>query len=398
MDRRTFLKRLAIGGATLAAATQLRNPHLPAVVQATDDRPNILIILVDQMRYPQWFPAQSTLDTYLPGLARLRNGAVAFGSYYTAASACSPARAALLTGLYCHQTYCLRTISNPRIPELHRGFPTYGSFLRNHGYQTYWFGKWHLGPTQDLEPYGFSGGTFPSPNGGPSQGMTVDSQISDQFLNWLKTQSSGPWCTTVSLVNPHDIAWYWRFTQQIDRQAQPEPIFTQLPANFETPAQHSANNKPRLQVALRRLIALFGGYIPFGGPGFPDRWLRMLDMYLFFHQIVDAQITRLLDALAAHPRFGSNTIIIFSSDHGEYAGSHGLRNKGSAAYEEGIRVPLYVKDPTGRYTGAPELERPQLCSSVDIAPLLLTIAPAAHNGAISLVMPILPHAMISAPS
>jgi arylsulfatase A-like enzyme len=67
-------------------------------------------------------------------------------------------------------------------------------------------------------------------------------------------------------------------------------------------------------------------------------------------------------------------VIVFTSDHGEYGASHGLRGKGASAYEEGIRVPLMVKDPRGLLTREPERPRTQLTSSVDVAPLLLTIA------------------------
>jgi arylsulfatase A-like enzyme len=69
----------------------------------------------------------------------------------------------------------------------------------------------------------------------------------------------------------------------------------------------------------------------------------------------------------------ANTVVVFTSDHGEYGASHGLRGKGAGAYEEAIRVPLIVKDLRGKLTSAPLLVRNQLTSSVDLAPLLLTI-------------------------
>src|ERR1700678_2685364 len=83
---------------------------------------------------------------------------------------------------------------------------------------------------------------------------------------------------------------------------------------------------------------------------------------------------RVLRALESRPEVAANTVILFTSDHGEYGASHGLRGKGAAAYEEGIRVPLLVKDPRRILTRAPARTRTQLTSSVDIAPLLLTIA------------------------
>ena len=80
------------------------------------------------------------------------------------------------------------------------------------------------------------------------------------------------------------------------------------------------------------------------------------------------------DTLDSRPQVAANTVIVFTSDHGEYGASHGLRGKGAGAYEEAIRVPLIVKDPRGVLTSAPERARTQLTSSVDVAPLLLTIA------------------------
>ncbi len=87
----------------------------------------------------------------------------------------------------------------------------------------------------------------------------------------------------------------------------------------------------------------------------------------------------MLDALASRPQVAANTVIVFTSDHGEYGASHGLRGKGAGVYEEAIRVPLIVKDPRGTLTSAPELPRTQLTSSVDVAPLLLTIASGSDD-------------------
>ena len=100
----------------------------------------------------------------------------------------------------------------------------------------------------------------------------------------------------------------------------------------------------------------------------------MLDLYLVLTERVDNEIVRVLNALEANPQVAQRTIVIFTSDHGEYVGSHGLRGKGDGVYDESMRVPLYIKDPTGQFATHPEIERSGLTSSVDIAPLLLTIA------------------------
>jgi arylsulfatase A-like enzyme len=119
--------------------------------------------------------------------------------------------------------------------------------------------------------------------------------------------------------------------------------------------------------------------VPFNGPDAAQIWLGFLDLYLKLQREVDRHIGRVLAALATRPRVAANTVVIFTSDHGEYGASHGLRGKGASAYEEGIRVPLIVKDPRGVLTRAPEQLRTQLSSSVDIAPLLLTIATGSND-------------------
>jgi len=383
MNRRTFLKHTAIAGTTLLSGGPApTEPHQDGLALATaaDEQPNILVIMVDQLRYPRWFPTQAVLDTLLPSLARLRTGAVNFGQHYVAASACTPSRACLLTGLYTHQTGCLLTLHSRSQPALHPGFPTWGTLLRGLGYQTFWYGKWHLSFNGcALEPYGFAGGTCYAdasygPNGKVGEGLARDPEIADQFIGWLESQGHlGPWCTTVSFVNPHDIAWYPRGTDLVPGQSDPPRRFTQLPPNFETPDDRHARTKPRLQHALQEAAAYHLGGLPFAGPDWQAGWLKLLDLYLQVQQTVDTQIGRVLDALAASSA-AERTVVIFTSDHGEYAGSHGLRSKGFAIYEEGIRVPLMVHDPTGRFISSPEVERRQLTSSVDILPLMLTLA------------------------
>ena len=372
MNRRAFLKTAATASALLLGNQVI--PHGWRPVAAAADAPNLLVIIVDQLRAPQWFPDQATLDGYLPNLARLRQGAVNLSNHFTAAAACTPARACLVTGLYTHQTWCMITQTSVLDP----GFPTWGSLLRREGYQTNWFGKWHLAAEScpDLAQYGFGGSACPDPHGAPGQGEARDPSIAGQFETWMNSAQAEqtPWCTTVSFVNPHDIMWYPRFTENIPGEANPAAVFNELPPNFETPAELISRQKPRIQRALQQLAAQSFGAMAFSGPTYENNWLEMLDLYLALQQQVDAQIGRVLDALAANPAVAANTVLLFTSDHGEYCGSHGLRGKAASVYEESIHVPLYVKDLSGRFTAQPDVVRTQLTSSVDLAPLLITLA------------------------
>jgi|GEM_PF-212440 len=419
IDRRTLLKSgllaggaLAGGGAALAdlvsktdpdpvaaqAATQAKasrhasgahgKPH-PAAnapgAPAGYEAPNILVIMVDQLRTPQWFSATPEALAAMPNLARLRKGAVSFESHYTAANDCTPARAALLTGLHTHQTGCMITGGSTLDP----GFPTWGTMLRDLDYRTYWYGKWHLTHGDNLwdsyenagalEPYGFAGGTFPSPDGAPGQGWRVDPHIVSQFENWFAREGGGgsakqPWCTTVSLVNPHDIAWWYHWSDRFASEAGAPSMVGELPPNFETPEEMLTRGKPQLQRSLQDTAQASFGNVPYSGPDLEATWLPFLDLYLKLLGEVDSHIGSVLNTLSSRPDVAANTVIVFTSDHGEYGASHGMRGKGGGAYEEAIRVPLIVRDLRAQLTVAPLQPRTGLTSSVDVAPLLLALA------------------------
>jgi arylsulfatase A-like enzyme len=384
-DRRTFLKQgvlaagslaLGVGGAS-APGRPGRQGGSGRVGSGSRPRagraPNILVVVVDQLRTPVWLPPAAQPAALTPNLAALRAGAVSFERHYTAANDCTPSRSALVTGLYSQQTGCLITGDS----RLDPGFPTWGTLLRELGYHTTWWGKWHLNPNPDasLEPYGFSGGTYPSPNGSPGQGTEVDPAITAQFAEWLREEGgTEPWCATVSFVNPHDIAWWYRFTSQVPAESSPPGLAEALPPNYETPEALEAQRKPRLQRSLQDTAARSFGSVPFDGAEALQAWTGLMDTYLLLQSYVDAQVGAVLAALAAQPAVHANTVVLFTSDHGEYGGSHGLRGKGASAYEEAIRVPLYVRDFRGLATAAPAVGRTQLTSSVDVAALLLTLA------------------------
>jgi arylsulfatase A-like enzyme len=393
LTRRTFVKRALVAGGTMAGAGALAEllagkDSTPPTAPGPGGRqraPNILVVIVDQLRAPQWFQAGALAAGLMPNLARLRNGGVYFDSHYTAANDCTPARSTLLTGLYSHQTGCLVTGGSTLAPM----FPTWGTMLREHDYTTAWFGKWHLTRHDNkwtasrnagaLEPYGFSGGTYPSPDGGPGQGWHVDPTIAAQFKAWYaKAPTTRPWCTTVSFVNPHDIAWWYRWSAHVAPEASAPSRVHALPANFETPAQLIARRKPLLQLSLQQTAASGFGAVSYTGSSAVKSWLPFMDLYLKLLGHVDRQIGAVIAALQSRPQVAANTVVVFTSDHGEYGASHGLRGKGAGVYEEAIKVPLIVKDLRGQLNAAPAIARTGLTSSVDVASLLLTIATGSN--------------------
>lgn len=226
-------------------------------------QPNMLLIMVDQMRYPTWFPGGQTGPLYatFPNIATsIRSNAIEFSNYYPAATNCTPSRATLLTGLYSQQQFMFEGCSQDNGYALNTGFYNIGSALSESAgcppwltpagrqkYDTAWIGKWHLsnfdtdanghlGPDDGpLINYGFTSQfSVPNPNatppiaspiGWPNEGTEggsfaapwgseiyeSDRQIELAFEAWAAdkagTLQTQPWFCGLSFVNPHDIAF-----------------------------------------------------------------------------------------------------------------------------------------------------------------------------------------------
>jgi arylsulfatase A-like enzyme len=409
VSRRIFLERLA-AGALLGAAGACEKP---AQAQSNSggwtpppvlENPNILVIMVDQMRPPQWMTAaqQALLPTnVLPNImGRIQNNSYSFDQFFVSATACTASRSCLLTGLYAPQTamYVNTELGSSAAPALNPAFPTWGQAIASlnpayHG-NLWWFGKWHLSEELNASPlaqYGFRTRTYPggsppynpSPDGTTNEGTgggtddgytwASDAMIANDFIGWLQGvaptngQPSAPWCATVSLVNPHDIcyapAWFQNSpfpptgvplqpVYSPPPSGSPPSFYTSQPSPWNYENLQQVPNKPALQY-------WFANYENYE-MGAVSNWTLYLNQYFWLQNFVDQQVGLVLNALASSA-FASNTIIVFLSDHGEYAGSHGLRLKGYAAYEESIRVPFYVQFPG--QSGSISMN--QMCSAVD---------------------------------
>lgn len=426
VSRRSFLERMGAGA--LLAGTG-RHPDANPRTAASGGKhgatsgswspppalknPNILLIMVDQMRFPAWLTVdQSSLvnQSLLPNIVgRIQNSAYNFGQYFCVSTPCTPARAALLTGLYAPQTAMYTSSENAFGigPALNPAFPTWADALAvlNPAYQgnAWWFGKWHLSANlvaNPLLPYGFNTRLYPggpppynpSPNGtanegtggGSFQGITFasDAMIAGDFIGWLQGQApssglpSSPWCATVSLINPHDIASApgWMQTNPFPPPGvalklayfpppvgTPPAIYSSTPSTWNYENLQTVANKPAIQAA-------FQSYCN-AGVGAVTDWTLFLNQYFWLQGFVDQQVGAVLNALYSSP-FANNTVIIFMADHGELGGSHGLHDKGWEVYEESLHVPLSVQFPG--QTSAFDMS--QMCSSVDFFGLVCDLA------------------------
>ncbi len=244
------------------------------------DRPNILLITCDQFQFSRFaygpehgfkqdlkdvlgFQALkpgNSYEQYFPGLKMLRDGpTVVLRNHTIAASACTPSRAAIYTGQYGTKTGVTQTDGlfksgdDYDFPWLEAdGIPTLGTWMREAGYSTHYFGKWHVSdpPGHSLDRFGFDDWelSYPEPHGAAINNLGIyrDVGFADAACAFLRRQglavnynrqvamaqkhdpySSGPdpeksvrpWFAVASFTNPHDIATY----PAVIGQALPKP-------------------------------------------------------------------------------------------------------------------------------------------------------------------------------
>jgi arylsulfatase len=353
-------------------------------------RPNILLITSDEERFALPRPDGFTL----PARERLQERGVTFDRYYTASAQCSSSRSVIYTGRHMPVTEIFDNDNMPYIRPLDPALGTLGTMLRTAGYHCSYQGKWHLSrlykdptdptsTTDALEPYGFSEwNDWGDIDGGAWAGLRVDPVIAGQAAKWLRDRAPAvapeqPWFLAVNFVNPHDIMSYDYGGR---RQVAPPPNLAEAmvvrpPADVplyrrvwdvDLPAS-VGDDLSGAAPAVREYAAAMETM--FGPVPDDDAWRLGMSFYLNCVRDVDRSIDVVLDALAASGQ-ADRTVVILTSDHGELAGSHGLRQKGNLVYDENFHVPLVVSHPDlpgGGRTGS-------LASAVDLAPTLLDVA------------------------
>ncbi|MEM7019689.1 MAG: sulfatase-like hydrolase/transferase [Pseudomonadota bacterium] len=201
--------------------------------------------------------------------------------------------------------------------------------------------------------------------------------------NWLlgndgRRPADKPWLMAVNFVNPHDIMFFdatgTMAQERLDpirvAPMKPEPysaiyaekLELELPTNFED----DLSTKPSAHRDDQRFADIMFGALPQENQ---DAWLNHRNYYYNCIRDVDRHIGCVLDALEKSGQ-ADNTIVLFTSDHGEMAGSHGMRQKGPSMYKENVRVSLLIDHPDI----SQPLETESLGTSIDIAPTLLSLS------------------------
>jgi len=367
-------------------------------------QPDIILIITDEQRATQHFPA-GWEEQNLPTLTFLKKNGFSFDRAFCNTCMCSPSRATLFTGIYPAKHLVSQTLTiggplSPAEPTLSTSLPNIMNVLWSEGYDVQYRGKWHMSKgvagngavtnydtltAADISLFGAMGWVAPDAgedvnplNFGGGFANHDARYVSEaiQYLQQVKARRAAgdnkPYCLIVSLVNPHDLLAYPKTAgtsgYHSDAWSGRE---IGLP---DTVNEHLLlNKKPMAQEQI--LLGMDGllGPLPT-----TEEKLNYINFYGYLLSWVDKEIGYLIKELYAKDASGKSladaAIVTFTSDHGEMGLAHGgLRQKTFVAYEEAIRVPLVISNPV-LFADQKVKNSMALATLVDIMPTFMQIA------------------------
>jgi arylsulfatase A-like enzyme len=323
---------------------------LPHEIKMTTP-PNILFIQTDQHRY-DCIAGHGHPLVRTPNLDRLIREGVTFSRAFCASPVCRPARASLMTGVWPtrHGVICNENLEATAV--LRPGLPTWSEALAGAGYYLGYVGKWQVDQERDPTQFGFN-----------------DYIPNSEYKAWRKAQGLGPtprtngfWGEVDGEITPEQSRLGWgadqvlRLLQKASQQDQ--PFFLR----WDTDEPHLPNVVPEPYASMYDPAAIppwpsFGD--PLAGKPYIQRqqlrswgiegwtwaqWAPIVARYGGEVSLIDAQIGRILDALDALG-LADNTLVVYTPDHGDLCGGHGMADKHYVMYDDIARVPLILRWP-----------------------------------------------------
>ncbi len=344
-------------------------------------RPNILFVFTDQQTI-HCMSASGNPWLQTPNIDSLARFGVRFEKSVCTSPVCTPARGSMVTGLMPHNHGAV--YNNTGCDWDH--VPRMGRLFKDAGYDAVWGGKWHLPasyplvpgnlssfvPDFDLLPFYHSGVVNPGIHW--ALGDCTDGPLADAVEQWFATRDSAkPWMFGVSFHNPHDICCLADHPELY-----PDPLHIDaappLPGNFAI----DPDEPEFLQQARRR--DHYGNEVKTAQAFSEEQWRRYIYNYYRMMERVDGEIGRVIRALEKTGQ-EENTLIVFTSDHGDGSASHRWAAK-LTLYNEPVNVPFIIT----QFGSTPEgvVDRDHLVSGLDALPTLLEYAgidiPAACQG------------------
>ncbi|RMF95514.1 MAG: DUF4976 domain-containing protein [Planctomycetota bacterium] len=326
------------------------------------EKPNILILITDQQH---WRMMSCAGEEYVhtPAMDSIAAAGTRFSLAYAANPVCSPSRVSMFTG-YMPSRFGMKSNDQAKLPFPKSMLPqTMGHLLRRAGYETAFGGKTHWMRGMTPESLGFR-----------DLGRNGRDGLADVCVQFLEEPHDKPFCLVASFINPHDICF-----MAIDAHAKAtgKPAFegarvereelakaSALPAGvsreefFEKYCPPLPSNFAIGDDEAECITTCFTQYRPFREyvrrNWTEEDWRMHRWAYRRLTERVDGQIGRVLGALRRSGQ-DRNTVIVFTSDHGDHDSAHHLEHK-SIPYEEAARVPLIVAYPPETKPGAVDEE------------------------------------------
>jgi arylsulfatase A-like enzyme len=289
----------------------------------SDDRPNIVLIMTDQQQ-AQALSCAGNLDLKTPNLDKLAKSGIRFQKTYVSFPLCSPSRSSMFTGKMPHT---LGIDSNEKEDIAMKPMDKengLGNVLRKAGYDCAYGGKWHA-PEAEMAPG----------NGFDKIAGFGDIPLAQKCIDYLssKRNSDQPFFLVASFDNPHNIC-EWARNEPLPYGNIPTVATSktpELPVNFKKTGlfPEALQNEQ----SASKLLYPVQNYTE-------EDWRQYRYTYYQLIEKVDSEIGKIIDAI---DKLGmrDNTLIIFTSDHGDGNASHGWNQK-TALFEEVINVPFIV--------------------------------------------------------
>lgn len=288
-----------------------------------DNRPNIVLIMTDQHQAEALSIAGNS-NLITPNLDKLAKTGILFENAYVTFPLCSPSRSSIFTGKMPHTLGVNSNAAGDNKMEASDKQMGLGHILSQSGYNTAYAGKWHAHEAGMVDGNGFT-----------TIADFGDTSLAEKCVDYLKSKqkSKQPFFLVASFDNPHNICEWARNEPLPYGNIAPVPLnkTPELPVNF----RKSATFPEALQIEQNIDVKVY----PTQNYTEAD-WRQYRYTYYRLVEKVDAEIGKIIDAIDALG-LRENTIIIFTSDHGDGNASHGWNQK-TALFQESVKVPFII--------------------------------------------------------
>ena len=364
-------------------------------------RPNILWICTDQQRYDT-IGALGNPYVSTPNVDRLVEEGVAFTHAYCQSPICTPSRGSFLTGMYPSAVH-VNGNGNEYFPD---SPPLVTRLLADAGYDCGLIGKLHLASAhRRIEPRVNDGYRYWQYSHAPRDDWETGHDYADwvrskgqilgeltksidgvpaelhqttwgaeKTIEFIRQERDGPWLASVNIYDPHPpFNPPKTYRDMFNPTDMPGPLFRESDLEQQKKLEavdfQSKGRSPEELDIRSPILPRAPGTVDAGSAGGRDGRTLQAAYYAMI-KLIDDTLARILDALEETGQ-RERTVIIFTSDHGEMLGDHGLIQKGCRFYEGLVRVPLIFSLP-GHFEQ--NLRSDALVGLLDKAPTLLELA------------------------